>query len=177
MDALVPPAGEMGNPPRLIGRGREEAALGALINRVIDGQGGLVLISGEAGIGKTTLVGFVCREAQRRGALVLGGHCYDLSVSPPYGPWMQIANDYRPADEGWPRLPAFIHDRRALDDLDGQESIFNQSWQFYAELERIGPIILVLEDLQWADEPSLELLRFLGRQVANHRDSLDRNLS
>lgn len=154
---------------RLIGRAREQAALGAVIARMIDGSGGLVLISGEAGIGKTTLAEFMCHEAQNDDVIVLRGHCYDLTVTPPYGPWVDIANDHRPAVDSWPAPPAFIHDRAALDDLSGQEELFSQLWDYFTSLASVRPLILVLEDLQWADEPSIELLRFAGRRVAGHR--------
>ena len=57
---------------------------------MLAGHGSLVLISGEAGIGKTTLAEDVCREASDAGALVLAGHCYDRSETPPYGPWVEL---------------------------------------------------------------------------------------
>ncbi len=151
----------------LIGREREQVALGALLSRTVEGAGGLVLISGEAGIGKTTLVESACAAARRIGAIVLRGNCYDLTVSPPYGPWVEIANDYRPGDD-WPELPAFIHNRGALEELGGQDALFLQSWEFYASLACIQPVVIALEDLQWSDEPSLELLRFVARHVSGH---------
>ena len=152
----------------LVGREREQTALGVVVERMLSGRGGVVLISGDAGIGKTTLVETVCCQAARHGAVAYGGHCYDVMVATPYGPWVEIANDYRPQD-GWPTLPKFIHDRDALDDLGGQQALFAQTWEFYASLASIQPIVVVLEDLQWADETSLELLRFIGRQASSHR--------
>src|SRR3712207_2828576 len=53
------------------------------------GHGSLVLIGGEAGIGKTALAEAICAEAAAQGALVLVGRCYDLSETPPYGPWAE----------------------------------------------------------------------------------------
>ena len=54
------------------------------------GHGSLVLIGGEAGIGKTALAEALCREAAEQGALVLVGRCYDLTETPPYGPWVEL---------------------------------------------------------------------------------------
>jgi DNA-binding CsgD family transcriptional regulator len=153
---------------RLIGRERELTALSSLLARMLLGRGSVVLVSGEAGIGKTTLMESVCRDAAAHGAVVYGGRCYDLMVTPPYGPWIEIAAEYRP-EEDWPPLPAFIYDRQALDDLTGQDALFEQVWEFYAALTDQRPLILVLEDLQWADEPTLKLLRFFGRRVSNRR--------
>src|ERR1700731_632723 len=76
--------------PALAGRVREQAALRECVERVQQGRGRLVLIGGEAGIGKTALVGVLAREAEARSAVVLVGHCYDLTETPPYGPWSEI---------------------------------------------------------------------------------------
>jgi len=66
-------------PSLLVGRERELASLRAHLARAIAGQGSLVLIGGEAGIGKTALAKELCDEAAEQSALVLVGRCYDLS--------------------------------------------------------------------------------------------------
>jgi len=70
-------------PPPLVGRERELAFLRQHLNAAIGGHGSLVLIGGEAGIGKTALAEAVCLEASERAALVLIGRCYDLTETPP----------------------------------------------------------------------------------------------
>src|SRR5918997_2895028 len=82
--------------PPLVGRDRELALLHDRLTAARDGRGGLVLVSGEAGIGKTALAEALCREAADRGAHVLSGHCYDRTETPPYGPWLQIARRLQP---------------------------------------------------------------------------------
>ena len=78
-----PPAGRHPDRlPVLYGRERERAQLRNLLDAAIDGQGSLVLISGEAGIGKTTLVHDLIQQAGQQGALVLTGGCYDLDDDP-----------------------------------------------------------------------------------------------
>src|SRR3954462_3263111 len=74
------------NPAALVGRGRDETALRERLAAALAGRGGLVLIGGEAGIGKTTLAEVALTEAATRGAAGLVGRCYDLSETPPYGP-------------------------------------------------------------------------------------------
>jgi hypothetical protein len=73
------------------------------------GTGSLVLIGGEAGIGKTALAEALCRDAADQGALVLVGRCFDLAETPPYGPWVDLFARYQPA-AGMPPLPeVFAH--------------------------------------------------------------------
>jgi predicted ATPase len=75
-----------GPAPPLVGREREVAVLRQHLDAALDGRGSLVLIGGEAGIGKTTLAEALCQEATERGAVLLVGRCYDLTETPPYGP-------------------------------------------------------------------------------------------
>src|SRR5437763_382789 len=82
------------SPPGLAGREREWARLREHLAAALAGRGGLVLIGGEAGIGKTALAEATGREAAARGALALTGRCYDLTETPPYGPWLDLAGRY-----------------------------------------------------------------------------------
>src|SRR5215211_8930006 len=81
-EATLQPAAES-----LVGRRREQAALDARLTVALAGRGSLVLVGGEAGIGKSALVSWLAAEARQRGARVLTGHCHDLTQTPPYGPW------------------------------------------------------------------------------------------
>src|SRR5438067_2466482 len=93
--------------PSRVGRGRERALLRDHLAAALAGRGGLVLLGGEAGIGKTALAEGLCREAAERGALALVGRCYDLSETPPYGPWAE-ALARAPRDADLPTLPAAV---------------------------------------------------------------------
>ncbi|NUR85814.1 MAG: AAA family ATPase, partial [Nonomuraea sp.] len=84
-------------PHDLIGRAHPAALLRAEVTRVIDSHGGLVLVTGEAGIGKTTLVTSAAAEARRAGAVVVGGACWDSASAPGYWPWVQIIRALRRA--------------------------------------------------------------------------------
>src|SRR5688572_26013211 len=85
----------------VVGREREQERLRAALERALAGNGSVVLVGGEAGIGKTTLVEALASEASRRGALVLSGHCFDLTITRPYGPWLEVVAGYQ-AEPGMP---------------------------------------------------------------------------
>ena len=149
-------------PQPLVGRDRELALLHDRLTAARDGQGSLVLISGEAGIGKTALADALCREAADTGAHVLTGHCYDRTETPPYGPWLQVARRAHalPAAADAPAAPR-------LDGAASQADLFAQARAFLAALAAARPLVLVLEDLHWADSASLDLLRFVAHGLAD----------
>src|SRR5438067_1797838 len=79
--------------PMLVGRAREQDALRECLATMLAGRGRLVLIGGQAGIGKTALVQSLGHAVQQHGARVLTGQCYDLTETPPYGPWVELLAD------------------------------------------------------------------------------------
>src|SRR5690349_19455388 len=91
--------------PPLVGRDREQAALRDALAAALAGRGSLVLIGGEAGIGKTVLAEWLLAAATEQGALALVGRCYDLAETPPYGPWRELFAE-APRDGSLPALPA-----------------------------------------------------------------------
>ncbi|MGN6699970.1 MAG: AAA family ATPase, partial [Thermomicrobiales bacterium] len=121
------------------------------------GQGTLVLLSGEAGIGKTALAEALLAEATGQGARVLVGRCYDLSETPPYGPWAE-ALARAPRGDGVPAAPDFTGSAAT-----SQAALFAAVRDHLATLAAGQPLVLLLDDLHWADLASLDLLRFLGR--------------
>src|SRR4051794_15319853 len=74
---------------QLVGREHEQAALREALDAALAGRGSLVLIGGGAGIGETPPAEDLLAEATDAGAQVLVGRCYDLSETPPYGPWAE----------------------------------------------------------------------------------------
>ncbi len=152
----------------MVGREREQAALLVTLDGMLAGHGSLVLISGEAGIGKSTLVEWLGQQAESAGCLVIRGGCYDLSVTPPYGPWLELTTHYQPGADG-PPLPAFFTDRAALERIGSQQALFDQATAFFLQLTERQPTVFVLEDLHWADPGSIEFLRFLARHVTDRR--------
>src|SRR6185503_7096060 len=148
--------GRSPSPPQhapLVGREREQAALREAFDAALAGRGGLVLIGGEAGIGKTALAEWLLAEAERQGALVLVGRCYDLSETPPYGPWAE-ALARAPRGDGLPMPPDL-----GGADVASQAALFSAVRGYLATLAARCPLVLLLDDLHWADPGSLDLLR------------------
>lgn len=146
----------------LVGRERELSLLRAQLNAALTGQGSVTLIDGEAGIGKTALAEALLAEATVRGMLALIGRCYDLSETPPYGPWVEISQRIR-TDASFapaPSLPSF-------DAAPSQAEFFERVRDFLAAVTADRPVLLLLEDLHWADAASLDLLRYLARSLAS----------
>jgi DNA-binding CsgD family transcriptional regulator len=144
--------------PALVGRDRELAALRDALAGACAGRGSLVLIGGEAGIGKTALAEWLCAEAQGQGALVLVGRCYDLAETPPYGPWAEALATRTP-DTAGPLAPPDL----AGGGMTSQAALFAAVRDHLAALAARRPVVLLLDDLHWADPASLDLLRVIGR--------------
>ncbi len=137
----------------LLEREQPLAVLAAALDRVEAGSGRMALVAGEVGIGKTTLIEHFT-AAHRGRARVLWGACDALFTPRPLGPLRDIAAQ---ADD------ALLGD---LDQRDRHE-LFSMLLRGLRERER--PTIVVIEDVHWADEATLDLVKFLGRRMARVR--------
>ena len=166
-----------------VGRAREFAALHRQLEAAFAGAGGVAMLVGEAGIGKTRTAQEFAAEAGRRGACVLAGRCYEGEWSPPFGPWVEALGRYAQAtdperlrrDLGLgapavgqlvPAVRAVLPDVRPPAPLGVEEErvrVQDAVTQFLLALARRRPLVLVLDDLNWADPASLGLLRYLAR--------------
>src|SRR5215471_18124587 len=126
--------------PTLVGRDRELGTLRQHLDAAIAGHGSLVLIGGEAGIGKTALAEEVGWEARERDALVLIGRCYDLTETPPFGPWVELFRPYRRID-GMPPLPAAFARRGTVGAVTSQAILFQQVQDFFSDLSARRPVV------------------------------------
>lgn len=159
------PATPGNGPPLLVGRSRERNLLRAQLSAALAGRGGLVILSGEAGIGKTTLAEDACREASSAGALVLAGHCYDRTETPPYGPWVELLEQYRALQDRFPALHTIAEP--GLSHGSSQVALFREMREFLIAIARERPLVVLLDDVHWADTASFDLLRFVARQFAS----------
>lgn len=153
-------------PSLLVGREREQTALRNHLGAARAGHGSLVLIGGEAGIGKTFLAETLCREAAEQGVLVLVGRCYDLTETPPYGPWIELFKKYRQTN-GLPSLPVGFVRFGMVRDSPSQAGLFQQAQGFLTELSAHHPLVVLLDDLHWVDPASLDLLRIIARSLSS----------
>ena len=153
--------------PPLFGRSEEQRLLKTALQAAIDGRGGLVVLGGEAGIGKTALARDLAATASANDVLVLSGHSYDLTNTPPYGLWLDLTSTYRPS--GAVPAPPNAFATGQIDKIASQVALFSETRAFFAALSATRPVLLVLEDCHWADPASLELLRFLGPSLAARR--------
>ncbi|GAA4594260.1 hypothetical protein GCM10023194_60630 [Planotetraspora phitsanulokensis] len=158
----------------LIGRDHPAAMLRAEIGRAADSHGGLVLVTGEAGIGKTTLVTDAADTARRLGALVLGGSCWDSDNAPGYWPWVQVLRGVRRSvtpgewsaaeDAARGGLAALLGESPSPDVVDGFH-LYDAVTSALVSISQSRPVVVVLDDLHWADAASLKLLEFAAQHT------------
>jgi DNA-binding SARP family transcriptional activator len=179
----IPPASHR----PLVGRERERRQLERALARLAAGRGGLVLFGGEPGIGKTTLLEELEHLADGLGT-VHWGRCPETEGAPAFWPWTcllrSVAEVVPPpiVDAAVQDAPMVAHllpslaDRAGValppagDDLAGARfSLYDATARFVRHLVSDTGLVLVLDDLHWADPPSLELLAFLAAQLADDR--------
>jgi DNA-binding CsgD family transcriptional regulator/tetratricopeptide (TPR) repeat protein len=133
----------------LLERHEQLGTLRARLNEAASGRGSMLLVGGEAGIGKSALVQRFCGEAVEHGSRVLLGACDAIQTPRPLGPLVDMAAG----------LGASL--TKLLDGGGGRERVFGLVVDAFREL----PTVAVFEDVHWADDATLDLLRFLGRRI------------
>ncbi|MFD3646226.1 ATP-binding protein [Streptomyces cyaneofuscatus] len=180
--------------PALFGRDHPAGILRSEIVRATESHGGLVLVTGEAGIGKTTLVTDAAHEARRRGTLVVGGSCWDSDSTPGYWPWVQVLRGLRRSataaewaaaqDAADGRLGILLGDPgdpagdgTATGEVDGDGAsgassdgpeafgLYDAVTTALVTLSQSRPLVVVLDDLHSADPASLRLLEFAAQHA------------
>ncbi|GHB40315.1 LuxR family transcriptional regulator [Streptomyces viridiviolaceus] len=161
----------------LVGREAELARLTGVLERARGGAARAVLIAGDAGVGKTRVLDEVADRAAQAGTTVLTGHCVDLGdVGLPYLPFTEILGVLAGDERFAPVLAAHpVLDRLlgggtdATRHADARLRLFEGVAALLVELAQAAPLLLVLEDLHWADQSSRDLLRFLlSRGILQH---------
>ena len=169
-----------------IGRDEEMSELKGLLEEALGGHGRLLMLAGEPGIGKTRTALELASHAVERGALALVGRCYESQGTPPYWPWVQAIRSYvrghdaadLRADMGTgatdiaevvpevrQRLPD-LPPPPALEPEQARFRLFDAVTTFLQRAAHRRPLVLLLDDLHWADRPSLLLLEFLAREIS-----------
>jgi DNA-binding CsgD family transcriptional regulator/tetratricopeptide (TPR) repeat protein len=176
--------------PVVIGRSSELAALDVLLDQGKSGKGQVVLLSGEAGVGKSRLIAEVKTTAARMGFLALQGNCFQADHTSSYAPILEML---RSSSMDLSRLLRNRHllpfaqefsqmlsdtttleseqqalvGSSSLDPQQAQHRLFVEMLQFLTEQATQQPLLCILEDLHWSDEPSLELLVYLARKCTH----------
>ena len=191
-DAPVPasaPVTQAASFGRFVGRAQELEALKAWFDETMSGRGRLVMVVGEPGIGKTRLVEELSVYTAVRGAQVCWGHCYEGELGVPYLPFVEALRTYvrdRADDElraelstGAPEVATIVSDLRvrfpdlpmspALDGDAERLRLFEGVSAFLANASATRPLVLILDDLHWADKSTLLLLQYLARNLRRER--------
>jgi DNA-binding SARP family transcriptional activator len=164
----------------LIGRRDQMVRLMRAFETASLGHGQVAVVLGEAGIGKTRLVQELLGTARRRGARGLIGHCYETEQILPFGPWVDALRAWRRGPDAedpgrlvpaWrPELTRLLPELRRRGEgppgtLQDPLRLFEAIASLVLTLATPRPLLLVLEDMHWADEMSLRLLAFVGRRI------------
>ncbi|MBI4517582.1 MAG: AAA family ATPase [Deltaproteobacteria bacterium] len=168
-----------------VGRRFEMNQLHATLDAALAGHGRLVMLVGEPGIGKTRTAEELATHAEGRGAQVLWGRCYEGDGAPAFWPWVQIMRGYvrrRDPDalrremgagaveiahmlplvrERMPEIPV----SPPGESEQARFRLFDSIANFLTNAATARPLVLILDDLHWADRPSLLLLQFLARAM------------
>ena len=172
-----------------VGRRQEMGDLKAALEDALSGRGRMVTLVGEPGIGKTRIAQELTTYAGLRGAQVLWGRCYEEQGVPPYWPWVQAIRSYvreRESEElsavmgaGAADIAEIVADVRdrltglpsppALEPAQARFRLFDSITSFLKAAGQRQPVVLVLDDLHWADTASLMLLQFVARELTGAR--------
>ena len=143
--------------PQLFGRERELASVVPAVERLAEGRpGGVVLIGGEPGIGKSRLAHAFAAEAEARGVRVLVGRCWEAGDAPPYWPWAQALRSHLPGTDLQTLAPGTAASHSA------RFQLFEATAGLLRGVADDGPLAVFLDDVHAADASSLLLLRFVG---------------
>lgn len=170
----VPPATD----PGMVGRTEELAKVRQALDAASADRTGLVVVEGEPGIGKTRLLEEVAREAERRGAPVMRGRCLEGGAAPSMWPWIRVVSQVLQTlpvkvREQWltgelgqlVEPPGNVRTEQVSTDGGAQFWLFEQVVAVFSQAAAQQPLVLVVDDLQWADLASLQLTSHLATRL------------
>ncbi len=147
--------------PDLVGRAKELGAIGAFLDRAAAGAAGTLVVYGDAGVGKTALVQRTCMSGGS-GAWIFAGACLPLASMTV--PFLALRSAFR----GAPRIDGVVHPSlRTSDGSPHDVPVMIDGW--LEELCLLRPVVLVIDDLQWADQSTLDVLMYLIAGPADRR--------
>jgi class 3 adenylate cyclase/tetratricopeptide (TPR) repeat protein len=176
-----------------VGREHELERLRKAFDNAVSGHGGLVMLVGEPGIGKTRTTQELETYAKMRGAQVLWGRTHESAGAPPYWPWIQAGNQYAAAHAD--DLPTVIGPQMTQEAINelvrifpwllqggnvsppeeiadpevAQFRLFDAYAQYLRAIAHESPLVIALDDLHWADKPTLLMLQHVARELSRMR--------
>ena len=163
---------------RFVGRVEELRGMVKLLEAAAEGQPKVVAVSGEAGVGKTTLIKQLEPEVRLRAGSLVTGRAHEADVQAPYAPWAEVIAAIRRLDivpkHPWrelPRLvPALGNDSPFEDASVGSKyMLLEEIAEFIRLAAKERPLAIILDDMQWADSASWDTLEYLVPQLENER--------
>jgi predicted ATPase/DNA-binding SARP family transcriptional activator len=173
-------------PVPFVGRGKEIDKFTQLLSQTVIGQGQLALISGEPGVGKSRLIKEAIILASQREFRLLSAHCFQVEQSMPYQPLIDLARQVMANDDRWQKLaPVWLRELTVLvpemeemitaattvappaDELEESQQgrLFQAIFHLFAIQAEQKKILLVVEDIHWADPATLQCLHYLARHI------------
>ncbi|MBO2446547.1 AAA family ATPase [Actinomadura barringtoniae] len=165
-------------PPLFVGRLDEAARLQAAARDAAEGRSGLVLVSGDAGMGKTALIEQLTADLSGDGWTCAWGRAPETGGAPAAWPWTELLNELTaaapPQGDLGERLRPLLDDATAADGgssdmLTGRFRLHLAVADYLGGLADRAPLLIVLDDLHWADEGTLALLSQLPARLRDHR--------
>jgi TolB-like protein/cytochrome c-type biogenesis protein CcmH/NrfG len=172
-------------PTPLVGREKERAALDRMLDEAASGRGGLVLLGGEPGVGKTRLATAILENGRERGMLALTGHASEdasapfvvtseileevIRLQPAEAVRRMLGDDASEIARLLPELRRRFPDIPPLEELPPEQQqrvLFRAVLEFLRRVSTSSPIVMLLDDVHWADESSLLLLQHLAPRLA-----------
>jgi len=183
---VLPVAGFLGALPSgpLVDRHRELDTVLSMVDAVVGGQGQALFLAGEPGAGKTRLGQEVTVHLKDRGFLIAAGRCYEPQQAVAYYPFLEIlASAYASAPPAvranasrrWPYLGLLLPEQLGTQSLpssahaDEKLQLFQAVAGFFASITETIPVALLLDDLHWADNATVDLLQHLVRRTCTAR--------
>ena len=161
---------------RFVGRSTELRSLVRLLEDATEGHPKVVAISGEAGVGKTTLIRRLEPEVRLRAGSLVTGRSQEADVQPPYAPWAEVINAIRRLDavpaRPWRELPQLVPalDKQPGEPRGGSKYMLLEEIAEYIRMASANrPLVIVLDDMQWADSASWDTLEYLVPQLDAER--------
>jgi class 3 adenylate cyclase/tetratricopeptide (TPR) repeat protein len=170
-----------------VGRQAERAELRRLVAQVMKGAGALIMIGGEPGVGKTRLAEELAAQCAGEGFAIYTGHCYEMVGAAPYVPIVEVYEQALAGASSAQAFRQFLGDEasqiaRLLPELrqlcpgipppldlpaeQERRYLFNSVWEVLARTARAQPMLIVLDDIHWADEPTMLLIHHCAERLA-----------